>query len=210
MGLFQKNLMLAVSALAVNAFAAPADSVMALSKKWFNSGKAWSFDFQVRVDYAGSPATGHQSGNLLVTGKDMFRLQLQGMAIYCDGTNFWQWNQEQNQVLLKLLEDMESNMHPSEILFKYLQCKPISMKQDKIGKKTANVITLDASKYGKDFSEMEVWLSTKDASPMRLVSIDRLGNASNYEISNLKKLDRVNRDDFVLKPAKGVDIIDMR
>jgi outer membrane lipoprotein carrier protein len=69
---------------------------------------------------------------------------------------------------------------------------------------------LDASKYGKDFSEMEVWLSTKDASPMRLVSIDRLGNASNYEISNLKKLDRVNRDDFVLKPTKGVDIIDMR
>ena len=210
MGLFQKILMLAVSALAVNAFAAPADSVMALSKKWFDSGKAWSFGFQVRVDYAGSPATGYQSGNLLVTGKDMFRLQLQGMAIYWDGTNFWQWNQEQNQVLLKLLEDMESNMHPSEILFQYLQCKPISMKQDKIGKKTANVITLDASKYGKDFSEMEVWLSTKDASPMRLVSIDRLGNASNYEISNLKKLDRVNRDDFVLKPAKGVEIIDMR
>ena len=210
MGLFQKILTTAITALAVNALAAPADSVMTLSKKWFDSGKAWNFDFKIRVDYAGSPQTGYQSGNLLVTGKDMFRLQLQGMVIYCDGTNFWQWNQEQRQVLLKLLEDMESNMHPSEILFKYLQCKPLSMKQDKIGKKSANVITLDASKYGKDFAEMEVWLSTKDASPLRLVSVDRLGNVSTYEVSNLKRLDKVNKEDFILKPEKGVDVIDMR
>ena len=81
MGLFQKILTTAITALAVNALAAPADSVMTLSKKWFDSGKAWNFDFKIRVDYAGSPQTGYQRGNLLVTGKDMFRLQLQGMGM---------------------------------------------------------------------------------------------------------------------------------
>ena len=57
---------------------------------------------------------------------------------------------------------------------------------------------------------MEVWLSTKDASPLRLVSVDRLGNVSTYEVSNLKRLDKVNKEDFILKPEKGVDVIDMR
>ena len=129
MGLFQKFFSVLCVVLSVNAFAGPADSVMALSKKWFDSGKAWSLNFRARVDYAGSPESGFQSGDLLVTSGDMFRLRMAGMAIYSDGKNFWQWNKEQKQVLLKLLEDMESNVHPSELLFKYLQCKPLSMKQ---------------------------------------------------------------------------------
>ncbi len=207
---FKKIFLAALAICAWNAFALPADSVMALSKKWFDSGKAWNFDFLVRVDYAGTPESGFQNGNLLVTGKDMFRLQLSGLSIYSDGTNFWQWNKEQNQVLLKLMEDMESNMHPSELLFKYLKCKPLSMRQDKVGNKAANVVTLDASQYGKDFSQMEVWLSTKDASPLRLVTTDPLGNVSTYDISNLKRRDDVKKEDFIFKPGKGVDVIDMR
>ncbi len=210
MGFFYRFVLALCLFSAASAFAAPADSVMALSRKWFDSGKAWSFDFRVRVDYAGSPETGIQGGNLLVTGKDMFRLKISGMEIYCDGKNFWQWNRETNQVLLKLLEDMESNMHPSELLFKYLSCKPIEMKREKIDGKTANAIRLDASRYGKDFAEMEVWLSTADASPMRLVTVDPLRNVSTYDISNLKRVDSVKVSDFVLVPEKGVDVIDMR
>ncbi len=209
MGLFRKILAFCAVSLSL-VWASPADSVMTLSKKWFDSGKAWAFNFRVRIDYAGSPESGFQAGDLLVTQGDMFRLRMTGMAIYSDGKNFWQWNKEQKQVLLKLLEDMESNMHPSELLFKYLQCKPISMKQEKWNNQTANVIVLDASKYDKEFSAMEVWLSAKDASPMRLITEDRLGNVSTYEISNLKRQNKVNKDDFVLKPEKGVDVIDMR
>ena len=57
---------------------------------------------------------------------------------------------------------------------------------------------------------MEVWLSAKDASPVRLVTEDRLGNVSTYEILNLNRQNKVNKDDFVLKPEKGIDVIDMR
>lgn len=210
MGIFKRFFLPVCLLFFGNCFAAPADSVLALSKKWFDSGKAWSFDFRVRVDYAGSPETGFQGGNLLVTGKDMFRLRIPGLAIYCDGENFWQWNKETNQVLLKLLEDMESNMHPSELLFKYLSCKPLGMKREKIDGKFANVVKLDASRYGKDFAEMEVWLSEKDASPLRLVTVDPLRNVSTYDISNLKRVESVGKSDFTLVPGKGVDVIDMR
>ena len=57
---------------------------------------------------------------------------------------------------------------------------------------------------------MEVWLSTADASPMRLVTVDPLRNVSTYDISNLKRVDSVKVSDFVLVPEKGVDVIDMR
>lgn len=210
MGFFNRILLFSSLVLAASAAASPADSVMALSKKWFDSGKAWSFDFRVRADYAGSAESGFQSGNLLVADSDRFRLQMVGMSIYSDGKNFWQWNRETKQVLLKLLEDMESNVHPSELLFKYLKCRPLSMKEKTIGGKKANVLSLDASEYGKDFAEMEVWLSAKDASPMKLVTVDPLQNVTTYEISNLKRVDKVKASDFVPVPDKGVDVIDMR
>lgn len=209
MGFFQRFFLAAIIACS-GVFAASADSVMALSKKWFDSGKGWEFNFKLRIDYAGVPETGYQAGKVLVADKDRFRLQMSGLSIYCDGKNFWQWNKDQNQVLLKLLEDMESEMHPSELLFKYLSCKPLSMKTETVGKEKAYVITLDASKYGKNFSGMEVFLREKDASPVRLVTTDPVGNVSTYEISNLKRRDKLEPAEFVLKPEAGVDLIDMR
>lgn len=209
MGIFKRIALLFLLA-APATFASPADSLMALSFKWFSSSKAWNFDFKVRVYYAGSAESGFQSGSILVADKDRFRLLIPGFAIYSDGKNVWQWNKEQNQVLLKSLEDMEGNMHPSELLFKYLNCKPKSLKQDTAFGKKVNVIALDPSKYGKDFSAMEVWLSAKDASPVRLVTTDGVGNVSRYDILNLAKKAKVENSDFVLKEMKNVDIIDMR
>ncbi len=196
--------------VAPSLFALTADEAMEKSKAWFKSGKAWSLDFRVQVFYADSPDIASQNGKLLVADGDRFVLDMAGIKFYSDGESLWQHNVEQRQVLIKAVEDLSSSLHPSELLFKYLNCKAKEIAEGEFGGQKLWVLKLDPSKYAGQFTQMEVWLSKKDFSPVRLFTVDPSGNGSWYNIVNLKVMKKVSAEDFKYKPVKGVDEIDMR
>ena len=72
------------------------------------------------------------------------------------------------------------------------------------------VLKLDPAKYAGQFTKMEVWLSQKDFSPVRLFTEDPAGNATWYGIIDMKVVKKVSNDDFKYKSVAGVDEIDMR
>lgn len=187
-----------------------ADEAMEKSKAWFKSGKAWDLCFRVQVFYVDSPEIASQDGKLLVAEGDRFVLEMAGIKFYSDGESLWQHNVEQKQVLIKAVEDLSSSLHPSELLFKYLNCKAKSVSEGEFGGEKLWVLKLDPSKYAGQFTQMEVWLSKKDFSPKRLFTVDPSGNGSWYNIVNLKVMKKVSAEDFKYKPIKGVDEIDMR
>ena len=196
--------------VAPSLFALTADEAMEKSKAWFKSGKAWSLDFRAQVFYADSPDIASQNGKLLVADGDRFVLDMAGIKFYSDGESLWQHNVEQRQVLIKAVEDLSSSLHPSELLFKYLNCKAKEIAEGEFGGQKLWVLKLDPSKYAGQFTQMEVWLSKKDFSPVRLFTVDPSGNGSWYNIVNLKVMKKVSAEDFKYKPVKGVDEIDMR
>ena len=200
----------AMCLLAIDSFAVTAEEALKGSKEWFKSGKAWNLEFQVQVFYAESPDIVSQKGSLLVADADRFRLKVAGIEFVSDGESLWQYNPEQNQVLIKAVEDLSSALHPSELLFKYLNCKAISLSEGEFNKQKLWVLKLDPSKYKGQFTQMEVWLSKKDFSPVRLLTVDPEKNASWYNITNLKVMQKVSTDDFRYKSQKNVDEIDMR
>lgn len=200
----------AIAVMAFQAYALTASEALAKSQAWFKSGKAWSLDFQVQVFYSESPDIVSQKGSLLVADADRFRLKVAGIEFVSDGKSLWQYNPEQNQVLIKAVEDLSSAFHPSEMLFKYLNCKAKELKEGEFNKQKLWVLKLDASKYAGQFDQMEVWLSQKDFSPVRLFTVDPSGNSSWYNIINLKVVKKVSPDDFKFKSRKDVDEIDMR
>ena len=195
---------------AVSAFAQTPASVMEKSSAWFCGSKGWELDFRATVQYANSPETATQSGILLVGDRNKFRLAVPGIAFYSDGVTLWQWNKEQKQVLIKAVADLPATLHPSEMLFKYLNCKATALKKDSWKSASVYVLTLDPSKYGKDFTAMEVWLSALDYSPVRLSTTDPMGNVTWYDISNIRKMQKVADAEFKYKSVKGVDEVDMR
>lgn len=194
----------------MQAFALTADEAMEKSKNWFKSGKAWKLEFQVQMFYSETPDIVSQKGSLMVADGDRFTLDIAGIKFYSDGESLWQHNVEQKQVLIKAVEDLSSSLHPSELLFKYLGCKARELKEAEFNKQKLWVLKLDPSKYAGQFDQMEVWLSQKDFSPVRLFTVDPSGNATWYNIMNLKVVKQVSPDDFKYKPVKGVDEIDMR
>ena len=168
-----------------------ADEAMEKSKAWFKSGKAWDLSFRVQVFYVDSPEIASQDGKLLVAEGDRFVLEMAGIKFYSDGESLWQHNVEQKQVLIKAVEDLSSSLHPSELLFKYLNCKAKSISEGEFGGEKLWVLKLDPSKYAGQFTQMEVWLSKKDFSPKRLFTVDPSGNGSWYNIVNLKVMKQV-------------------
>ena len=190
--------------------ASNAEDVLQKSKAWFKTGTSWSLDFDVKVYPAGSPDVSQQKGSLLVGEKNKFRLSVSGITFISDGVSLWQWNIEQRQVLIKSIEDLSRALHPSELLFKYLNCRAISVREEQWTKKKVYVLTLDPAKYGDQFKAMEVWLSAKDYSPVRLFTVDHIDNASQYEISNLKIVKKTTLADFTFKSSKEIDEVDMR
>lgn len=190
--------------------ASSATEVLEKSKAWFKSGSSWSLNFYVKVYPTGSPDASEQRGSLLVGEKNRFRLAVPGITFFSDGVTLWQWNQEQKQVLIKAIEDLSSTLHPSELLFKYLNCRATAVREEKWKNKSVYVLKLDPSKYDDQFKDMEVWLSAKDYSPVRLFTTDNLGNASQYEISDLKIMKKATIADFTFKGSKEIDEIDMR
>ena len=191
-------------------FALTAQEAMAKSKAWFKTSKAWSLDFKLQVIYAESPDIASQQGSLLVADGNRFKLDIAGIKFYSDGESLWQYNVDQKQVLIKAVEDLSSSLHPSELLFKYLNCNAEKLGEGEFSGKKLWVLTLNPSKYAGQFTKMEVWLDKKDFSPVRLYTVDPSGNASWYNIVNLKVVKKYSDDEFRYKAIKGVDEIDMR
>lgn len=191
-------------------FAMTANEAMEKSKAWFKSSKAWSLNFKVQVFYADSPDIASQQGSLTVAEGDKFTLDLAGIQFYSDGESLWQYNVEQKQVLIKAVEDLSSSLHPSELLFKYLNCKALQITDGVFNGQKLWVLKLDPSKYAGQFDQMDVWLSKKDFSPVRLYTVDPAGNSSWYNIIDLKVVKKISDNDFKFKSIEGVDEIDMR
>lgn len=192
------------------AFAISAAEVMQKSKDWFKSSNSWSFKFRAETFLSDSPTSGVQKGDLLVGDGNKFRLSIPGITFISDGESLWQWNIEQKQVLIKAVADLESSLHPSELLFKYLNCKVLEMKDGSWKGKDVYVLKLSPEQYKDQFVEMEVWLSKKDFSPVRLFTIDVMGNSTWYDVSQWKVEKNVQLDRFKFKTPKGIDEIDMR
>lgn len=191
-------------------FSMTADEAMEKSKAWFKSSKAWSLNFKVQVFYADSPDITSQQGSLTVAEGDKFTLDLAGIQFYSDGESLWQYNVEQKQVLIKAVEDLSSSLHPSELLFKYLNCKAKQIGDGTFNGQKLWVLKLDPSKYAGQFDQMDVWLSKKDFSPVRLYTVDPAGTSSWYNIIDLKVVKKISDSDFKFKSIPGVDEIDMR
>ena len=189
--------------------AGPADSLLARSAQLFSGKQSLSLDFSLRVLQAATGGESQTQGSLLVGERNRFKLRVPGMEFYSDGVQLWQYNPAQKQVMVKLLADLESQFHPSEILFKYQQCKPRSLRSELWQGRKVHVLQLDPSRYKGQFTEMEVWLYPVSLAPLRLKTVDNLHNLSWYTVSNLMKV-KTSDKDFVFVPPKGVDEIDMR
>jgi len=191
------------------ALAAQADSLLQCSANYFGKSAEFKFNFQMLTRISSTGEEIQKSGTLLTANNNRFALTMPDMQVLSDGINLWQYNPSQKQVLIKLISDLENKLQPSEILFRYLNTKAISAKKELWKGKDVHALSLNPAKYKDQFKSMEVWLSQKDCSPVRLHTIDNFGNDTWYSIDNLNK-GKFSEKEFKFNAPPGTDEIDMR
>lgn len=148
---------------------------------------------------------------LLQTGlPTQFVLKTPGLELYSDGVTLWDFRPNSQQVLVKSLSDVGMRLGPSQILLQYLECEAKSMKVEKVAGESLYHIVLEPTEELRQFSEIEVWLSTKDLSPKLLKTLDYSENQVDYVISRFKMVASPDTGMFQWARTKGVEVIDMR
>lgn len=189
-----------------------ADPVQILQKSGdrFRGAEYWSFDFQMLSFLPGHGDTLRFQGGLHLGKGDRFHLRIPGQEFVSDGVSLWQYSQAQKQVMVKNVVDLQGGMHPSEALFRYLKCKPVSMRDTVYEGVPVHVMRLDPVGQVKQFTAMSVWLKVSDQTPMRLETMDKTGGMVIYRISNLRRNPPLGDADFRFSAPAGVEEIDMR
>jgi len=195
--------------LGLPALANQADSLLQCSANYFGKNAEFKFNFQMLTRVASTGEEIQKSGTLITSNQNKFALTMSDLQVMSDGVNLWQYNPLQKQVLIKLISDLENKLQPSEILFRYLNTKAISVKKELWKGKNVHALSLNPSKYKDQFKAMEVWLLPTDCSPVRLHTIDNFSNDTWYSIENLNK-GKFSEKEFKFNTPSGVDEIDMR
>jgi outer membrane lipoprotein-sorting protein len=204
------TLALCLFVLQSKAWGQSAAETLQKSATFFEQAGTLAFDFQVKIQYEITEEQAEYTGDLLLGDQDKFRLRIPGSHLYSDGISLWQYNLEQKQVLVKSLLDLDGKLHPSEILFQYLKCKPLQVKKDKLEGKTVFVLDLEPAGKLAGINTMQVWLHEKSFAPVRIKTIDVSNNISWYTISEIKTKVAAKEADFMFTAPAGVETLDMR
>jgi outer membrane lipoprotein carrier protein len=205
-----KSVYFALFVLVCSSFASEAESILAKSGERLKSAKIWSMDFRVESRVSDGSVQAAYKGDFLLGSGDRFRLRLPGQHYYSDGISLWQYNELQKQVMIKNSVETDGGMHPSEVMFRYLKCKPLSLSKGVFQGVPVHIIQLDPKGQVKAFTAMEVWLKESDQTPVKIVTTDKTGSTTLYEITNLRKDPNLGDSAFRFVATKDVEEIDMR
>ena len=188
---------------------APTD-VLKKSSLFLRKNPNIQLEFTSKVHYEITGETQNYKGELFLSTDDKFKILLQDLDYYSNGVTIWEHHKTNNQVLIKSLLDLSTGFHPSEILFKYLQCEALSVAKEKIGSRSVLALKLNPNKQLAYLEEMYVWLDEKTYAPVKLKTVDNSKNVTIYNISSFSNSVTFTDKDFEFTPGKDLEVFDMR
>lgn len=177
--------------------------------------KAISADFALSMYNKANKLTDKQNGKIAVKG-DMFRLEIPGNVIVCNGKTLWNHNKDAKEVTIKDFDaSNEDQINPSKIFtiyengFKYKY-----EKEEKVGANLCQVINLYPSEgqNKKKYHTLKLYIIKSKNQVTRMKIINKDGTYSVYDIKNFKPNPPLTDDSFNFdtKGFKADEIIDER
>ena len=207
-----RNIFVSLLVLSASSFAiSKQDGVKLLAKsaQVLQKSRHSSLEFQVQVVDALKNQQNPQKGSLLLGPNNQFVLEMPGQKYYSDGITLWQYSEVQQQVLIKNIVDLDGAFHPSEVLFKYLQCPVLAAQRTQLQQEPVVQLSLDPRQQLKGFQKLTVWLNNSHL-PVQILLHDTSDNIITYKISNVRTNVAVTAHTFKFPASDDVDEIDMR
>ena len=169
-----------------------------------------NIEFESKAENVLTGDVNQYQGELYTQAKTRFKLVTPSIELYSDGESFWDYRPKAQQVLIKNYSDVGMKLGPSQILLEYLECQPKSMKKEKWNGEEVMHIILEPSEKLQQFSQIEVWISSKSLAPKSIRTADYSENIVDYKIKKFKVVKTFAPNFFVWPIQEGVEFIDMR
>ncbi len=194
----------------VEASTQKAEDVLQASAKAYHQVKSAKIEFSQAATSELTGETQEVRGVLWVGQKDAFKLELKGFQLLSDGVNLYEYREQSQQVLIKSLLDLDRAFHPSQVLFKYLTCEPLSMDEAQLDGKILWHLKLNPQGKIKGVQTLEVWLDPSTLYPVQIKTTDVVSNENLYKILKFENLKTPPTDLFEWKQPQGAEVLDMR
>ncbi|MFC1585345.1 outer membrane lipoprotein carrier protein LolA [Fibrobacterota bacterium] len=178
--------------------------------QYYSTARSLVIEFKADMYWSATEEWNPSQGKLWLWGKNQFHLFLPEIEVVSDGKTLWKYSRENKQVVVENFEDSGESTHPSQILFEFLQCEPLSLERIREKKRQYYRIVLDASKHSRNFDSLVVYLDPKSHAPQVIKTLDAAENRSIYRIRKMKRDVGFKKKDFVFSIPKGVEVVDVR
>lgn len=204
-------LALALAAIPSGAEAPDPEAKAALKKAvvFHREAKDLALQFEAEVWNEDQERSDKYRGKLLLKGADRFRLEIPGGTYVSDGKSLWEYHPKNKQAILRSASEPGHPM-PGEVLLRFLDADPISVRKAKVEGKDCLELRLDPAKAMKSLDSLSVFLDRRDHSLKRMVSRDVSGNEARYTLVSVKRDGGIKDREFTFTPPKGVEVVDMR
>ncbi|HLP41889.1 MAG TPA: outer membrane lipoprotein carrier protein LolA [Fibrobacteria bacterium] len=168
------------------------------------------FKFKAEVHNVDLDRDDTYAGRLLLKDSTRFRLEIPGATYVCDGKDFWEYHVRNQQAVVRSAADLEDRPLPGDVLLRFLDSEPLSVKRVKESGKEYLEMRLDPARAMKNLDSLSVQLHDKDYSVRRISSRDVSGNEARYTLLSVKRNGGIKDREFTFTPPKGAEVVDMR
>jgi len=182
--------------------------------KTTKSYKTITSDFVLTMYNKDKKEVEKQNGKVVVKGQ-MFKLEIPGNVIVCDGKNLWNHNKEAKEVTIKTFDPSTAELNPSKIFTIYESGYKYKYdKEEKVGTVVCHLIDLFPStdQQKKKFHTVKIYVDKGKKQVVQMKIMNKDGTMSLYEIKNLKPNLEIADASFTFdtKGFKADQVIDER
>lgn len=167
--------------------------------------------FSYKMDNPQANIHESQDGELHVKG-DMYRLNIAGQVVICDGKTIWTYIKDANEIQINSVEEDKNAITPTKLLTSYSSdYKSRLTGEEKKGNKTLQVVELKPVQ-DKTYSKVELKID-KDLKQIQQISIfDKNGNTFTYIMKEFLPNVQFKATEFAYNASEfpGAEVIDMR
>ena len=150
-------------------------------------------------------------GELLLEGKDRFRITTEDQVIVSDGKTLWTYSRPAHRVLIDKLTNSEGANLPRQILFEYTRDYQVRIEgEEHVLEKACTVLRFTSDTGDVFFPQIRVWVDKREWLPLRVEQTDLNENQTVYLLEDIELDVAVPEGSFQFAIPEGAEVIDMR
>jgi outer membrane lipoprotein-sorting protein len=207
-----RMLFIALSLATVSSFAGVAAtlspaSLLSLVRQNYNQETPIEAKLTLTIYWSVREKEEKKQGRIILAPGDRFRVTVGNETFVSNGATLWTYNSKANQVVIRLLADVDLALHPSRLFTTYIGSCPFREKGRTNG--TA-LLSWKSDSSSAAYTSIRVWVQVKTGSITKCILTDRNKNLFTYTFTGTIFGKKIPQEAFEFVIPNNARVVDSR